>query len=56
MIDRYTVQGSEVEFEPGSNETVLRNLRGIKSTKEMDDVEAMEQVFSEVVMRTLGST
>jgi len=38
---RYDVSGlAEAQFEPGSNEQVLKNRLGIKSPKEMDDVEA----------------
>ena len=38
---RYDVSGLlEAQFEPGSNEQVLKNRLGIKSPKEMDDAEA----------------
>lgn len=38
---RYDVSGlPEAQFEPGSNEQVLRNRLGIESPKEMDDAEA----------------
>ncbi len=38
---RYDVSGiAEAQFEPGSNEQVLKNRLGIKSVKEMDDTEA----------------
>jgi cell filamentation protein len=38
---RYDVSGlPEAQFEPGSNEQVLKNRLGIKSPKEMDDAEA----------------
>lgn len=38
---RYDVSGlPEAQFEPGSNEQVLKNRLGIKSTKVMDDTEA----------------
>lgn len=38
---RYDVSGlPEAQFEPGSNEQVLKNRLSIKSPKEMDDVEA----------------
>jgi len=38
---RYDVSGSpEAQFEPGSNEQVLRNRLGIKLPKDMDDAEA----------------
>lgn len=49
---RYDVSGlSEAQFEPGSNEQVLRNRLGIKSPKEMDDVEtrALEKAMVEFV-------
>jgi cell filamentation protein len=40
---RYDVSGlTEAQFEPGSDEQVLRNLRAIKSKEEMDRVEALE--------------
>ena len=39
--DRYDVSGlTEVQFEPGSNGQVLKNLLGITSSTEMDIVEA----------------
>ncbi len=38
---RYDVSGlPEAQFEPGSNDLVLRNRLGIKSLQEMDDTEA----------------
>lgn len=40
---RYDVSNlPEAQFEPGSNELVLKNLRGIKSKEEMERVEALE--------------
>jgi len=40
--DRYDVSGlAEVQFEPGSNNKVLRNQPGIISQSEMDIVEAV---------------
>ena len=37
---RYTTpEGSEAEFEPGSRSRVLRNLKGIRSKRDMDQVE-----------------
>jgi cell filamentation protein len=33
----------EAQFEPGSHGRVLKNLSGIKSKREMDQVEAQEQ-------------
>ena len=39
--DRYDVSGlTEARFEPGSDGRVLKNLRGIKSSAEMDAAEA----------------
>lgn len=50
--DRYDVSSlAEAQFEPGSHEQVLKNRLGIKSPKEMDDVEtrALEKVMVELV-------
>ena len=42
---RYAIKGlDEAEFEPGSGGRVLKNLLGIKSKREMDRVEAQEQL------------
>jgi cell filamentation protein len=42
---RYAIKGlDEAEFEPGSRDRVLKNLLGIKSKREMDRVEAREQL------------
>ena len=39
---RYDISGSiEAQFEPGSNDTVLRNKLGIAESGEMDKVEAI---------------
>jgi cell filamentation protein len=49
---RYDVSGlPEAQFEPDSNEHVLRNRLGIKSPKEMDDTEAraLEKAMAELV-------
>ena len=49
---RYDVSGlPEAQFEPGSDEQVLKNRRGIKSPKEMDDVEtrALEKTMGALV-------
>ncbi len=41
MVDRYDVSGlTEAQYEPGSNDEVLKNLLGIKTTVDMDQVEA----------------
>lgn len=40
--DRYDVSGlTENQYEPGSNEQVLKNRLGIKSSQAMDDTEAL---------------
>ncbi len=50
---RYDVSGlSEAQFEPGSNELVLRNRLGIKSPKEMDDAEA--RALERAMVRLVG--
>lgn len=44
-INRYDTSGLiEAQFEPGSHRRVLKNLLGIKSKREMDRVEAREQL------------
>ncbi len=50
--DRYDVSGlPEAQFEPGSNEQVLKNRLGITSPQAMDNAEAraLEQVMLELV-------
>ena len=42
---RYAAQGPEAEFEPGSRGRVLRNLRGIRSAREIERRET-EALFS----------
>lgn len=43
--NRYDISGLiEAQFEPGSQGRVLKNLLGIKSKREMDRVEAKEQL------------
>lgn len=45
--DRYDVSGlEEAQFEPGSRKRVLKNLLGIKSTREMDQVEQRDQMLA----------
>lgn len=49
---RYDISGlREAQFEPGSNEQVLRNRLGIKSPRVMDDAEvrALEKAMVEFV-------
>ena len=40
MPDRYSAQGVESQFEPGSRGRVLRNLQEIKSVREMSWIES----------------
>jgi cell filamentation protein len=50
--DRYNVSGlPEAQFEPGSNEQVLKNRHGIVSTRDMDDTEtkALEQAMDTLI-------
>ncbi len=43
--NRYDTSGlTEAQFEPGSRKRVLKNLLGIKSKREMDRIEAREQL------------
>ena len=56
--NRYDVSGlPEVQFEPGSDGLVLRNLLGIMSRPDMDGAEAkaLEQAM-DVLVRTYGDT
>jgi len=49
---RYDVSDlPEAQFEAGSNDQVLKNLRGVKSAEEMDDVEtvALEKTMLELI-------
>ena len=40
QVDRYSAQGVEAEFEPGSRGRVLRNLQGVRSVREMARLES----------------
>lgn len=54
MSDRYnTDANSEAQYQPGSNDQVLRNKLGITDVKEMDDVELdlLEQLYDDVLDR-----
>jgi len=53
MTNRYHVSGPEGEFEPGSNGQVLRNLVGIASSEDMDELELqlLGELYDEVLMR-----
>ncbi len=55
---RYRVSGLvEAQFEPGSHGRVLRNLIGVKSKRQMDQIEGQEQfrAFNELV-KMFGQT
>jgi len=51
MTDRYEASGSQAEFQPGSDDRVLRNVLGITSPEEMDEIELvlLEQLYREVL-------
>jgi len=51
MTDRYKASGSQTEFQPGSDDRVLRNVLGITSPEEMDEIELLllEQLYREVL-------
>lgn len=56
--DRYDVSGlPEAQFEPGSNELVLKNRLGLRSKQAMDDAEAraLEQAM-DILVRTYDET
>lgn len=47
MTDRYDVSGlTETQFEPGSNDEVLKNLLGVTNSEEMDQAEAEALVIT----------
>ena len=54
-MNRYTVHSAEGEFEPGSDRLVLRNLLGITSAQEMDEVELglLAQLYEDVLVNNL---
>ena len=53
--DRYQVTGAEGDFEPGSNGQVLRNLLGVQSAEEIDELELhlLSLLYEEVLIRKL---
>lgn len=53
MANRYQISGPEGVFEPGSQDQVLRNLVGVESPKDMDDLELnlLAQLYDEVLVR-----
>jgi len=55
MSNRYRVSGAEGEFEPGSEGQVLRNLVGINSVADMDELELelLLQLYEEVLVHGL---
>ncbi len=55
MTDRYTVQGSQGEYQPGSNGLVLRNKLGIQSVDDMNGLELrlLHQLYEEVLIKRL---
>jgi cell filamentation protein len=55
MTNRYQTTGPEGEFEPGSNGQVLRNLVGIASADDMNDLELqlLSALYDEVLLRDL---
>lgn len=52
--NRYRTTGAEGEYEAGSNEQVLRNLAGVKSADDMDDLELqlLSDLYDEVLLQT----
>lgn len=54
-MNRYTVSTVEGEHQPGSNEQVLKNLLGITSPEEMDEVELglLAQLYENVLVTAL---
>lgn len=55
MTNRYTVQGAQGEFQPGSNDLVLANQLGIHSVEEMNELELylLQQLYEEVLLAQL---
>ncbi|MFC7461452.1 Fic/DOC family protein [Hydrogenophaga defluvii] len=55
MTNRYQSTGAEAEFEPGSNGQVLRNLVGITSIEDMNELELelLGEVYREVLLQAL---
>lgn len=45
-VNRYTAQGPEAEFEPGSRGRVLRNLAGVRSVRDMARLESERLVMA----------
>lgn len=55
MTNRYQTTGAEGEFEPGTNGQVLRNLAGITSPDDMDELELrlLGELYDEVLLQNL---
>lgn len=55
MTNRYQTAGAEGEFESGSNEQVLRNLVGITSADDMNELEIqlLSELYDEVLLQNL---
>lgn len=54
-MSRYSVNTSEGEYQPGSDELVLKNLVGIVSKEEMDEVELvlLAQLYESVLVQDM---
>lgn len=55
MTDRYAVQGSQGEYQPGSAERVLANKPGIQSPEDMDELELqlLQRLYEDVLIEHL---
>lgn len=55
MVDRYSVQGGEGAFQPGSGGRVLVNKLGIRSPQDMDELELelLQQLYEYVLVDAL---
>lgn len=54
-MNRYQAQGDEGQYEPGSNDQVLRNLVGITSAQDMDglELELLARLYEQVLLKDL---
>lgn len=54
-MSRYSVNTSEGEYQPGSDELVLKNMLGITSKEEMDEVELglLAQLYENVLVQDM---
>lgn len=55
VSNRYAVGGAEGEYEPGSNERVLKNLLGLADPAQMDELELelLGQLYNDVLLHHL---